>query len=85
MLRALLAALIILVAFLAGAVLGYYLRRVVDLVLNIRGRVVELRRHQDNEKSTPSTGFAEPMTRAEMAAMLEEEKIDLLNGRTKES
>ncbi len=57
---------------------GYYLRDIRDKLLQLLARVGELKLAQDKSKP-PSTGFAEPLTRAELAASLEDEKIRLLN------
>lgn len=66
-----------LVAFLSFFI-GHYLRELKDILLTVKNRIQELHVSQEKDK-TPTTGFAEPMTRAEAAADLEKERIDLLN------
>lgn len=58
--------------------LGYYLREVLDTIKKAVSQLETLRGAEASKKP-PSTDFAEPMTRAEVIGMLEEEKIKLLN------
>lgn len=67
---------LVFVAFLTG----YWLREVLDTMRRIVNGLDGLRTSQEKDKK-PSTSFAEPMTRQEVIALLEQEKIDLLNNR----
>lgn len=58
--------------------LGYYLREVLDALKRMVEHLERLKDPEAAEKPTRSS-FAEPMTRVEVAAMLEKERIDLLN------
>lgn len=58
--------------------LGYYLREVLDTLKRTVTKLEALRGAEAANKP-PATGFAEPMTRAEVAGMLESERIALLN------
>lgn len=60
--------------------LGYYLREVLD-TLKRSVTKLEALRGAEAAKKPPATSFAEPMTRAEVAGMIEEERINLLNPR----
>jgi hypothetical protein len=62
----------------ACAYLGFKYREVKDTVSKLKTTVEALTRSQ-KANTPPDTKFAEPLTRAEMAAELEKEKIDLLN------
>ena len=58
--------------------LGYYLREIRNYLIAILDKVSDMKLTQDKPK-TPEMGFAEPLTRAELAALNEDEKIRLLN------
>lgn len=57
---------------------GYYLRDIKDRLLRLTQKIEGLKTAKDKPK-TASMGFGEPMTRAELAALAEDEKIRLLN------
>lgn len=64
---------------IATLFLGFYLREVLDTLKRLLVAVEALRGSQEPKKAEPAS-FSEPMTRAEMVAQLEDEKIRLLNG-----
>lgn len=57
---------------------GYYLQQIRSLLIKVLAKINELKIAQDKAKP-PTTGFAEEMTRAEMLAELEADKIRMLN------
>ncbi len=59
---------------------GYYLREVIGILLNIKNTIQSLKVAQEGTKPSGTT-FAGPMSRAEVAALIEQEKIDILNNR----
>lgn len=58
--------------------LGFYLREVLDTLHNILERLESLKNGQ-KEEIKPAMGMAEPMTRQEVLALMEKERIELLN------
>lgn len=61
-----------------GALVGFYAREVWNMLKYIKRSVGELRVSQEQSEQ-PKTGFAEPMTPAEFAASMDEERIAFLN------
>ncbi len=57
---------------------GYHLRDIKEKLVWLAAKVLELKEAQTKAK-TPETNFAEPMSRAELAGMAEQERIKLLN------
>lgn len=57
--------------------LGYYNRSIADKLANIAARLADLKTDQDKPK--PQTTFVSEMTRAELAGLAEQERIDILN------
>lgn len=69
-----------LLSFILGSITGHYLREVHTTLKAIKTAVQGLKMRQDEaDKPKPKMDFAEPMTRAELAGALEDEKIRLLN------
>lgn len=64
------------VAFFAG----FYLRELLEVIKRIETRLQYLKLGQDKATEPKARAtFAEPMSRAEIAAMIEEERINVLN------
>lgn len=58
--------------------LGYYLRQIRDLLISFGAKLSALQQAQKKAEG-PKTAFADTMTRAELAALAEEDRIKLLN------
>ena len=72
---------IVVISFLClvlGLLFGYFARELLSTLKRFENVLRGLNKAQA-ENQPPETTFAEPLTRAEMAAMLESERIALLN------
>lgn len=60
--------------------LGYYLREVLDSLKRLIRSVEALRSAEEKPPRQPTT-FAEPMTKAEVIALMEQERVEAMNER----
>lgn len=60
--------------------IGYYLREIMGVLRRIEARLglLNLTQAKQEPKATPAS-FVEPMTKAEMIAMMEEERVEAMN------
>lgn len=68
-----------LLTLIFGLVVGFYSRLVLDTLKRIESRLWLLNKSSEKPKPTSSATFAEPMSRAEVIAMLEQERVDVIN------
>lgn len=60
--------------------LGHFSRELKDILLTVKNRLYELKTAQEKAEK-PKSGIAEPMTPAEIAADLDQERIRILNNK----
>lgn len=68
-----------LLALIAGLWIGYHQRRILNVLQDIVGRLEKHEQVETEKPVTPKASFAEPMTKAELSGLIEEERIRLLN------
>lgn len=70
-----------LLGLILGLLTGFYSRELLSVLKRIESRMWLLNKSNEKPKPTSSAAFAEPMTNAEVIAMIEQEKVDALNQR----
>ncbi len=68
---------------IASVLIGFYAREILVALKSILAVTERLRASQNETKtqSTPTNNFVEPMTRAEVVALMEQERVEAMNQR----